>query len=349
MSPAQYRKSQRVLEFLINHQGSLTMPPACVLDNQFIPKQQHRGLFSPPPKHSAIPTVASSSPRPEPTNLPLSPIETLNVLVGPLRSPTSDRQQQRPSTIADESPYGQRAVTMYEPEPIKDFDLNLVARPTKLTRSITLPSKRQKYGENEPTQVVHVGRNGSQASKRSGWKHIKRVSSERRLSDTTSSEPLSATTSSSSPPSESKPATSPKPSAPPRQKFLWDVSLDEEEENEPKQSQTVTQQPISSQDSLPRTSTESTPDTPTVSSSPRSLNGTKNLHQKIGNRDSVSDHSEHAEKHPIRVGSPEGGESGGFKAAMRRGTIGKLFGIHPSRRSSKDEPGTEEFESGASP
>ena len=221
-------------------------------------------------------------------------------------------------------------------------------RRSPLKRSLTLPSKRQKYGENEPTQVVHVGRNGSQASKRSGWKHIKRVSSERRFNDGTSPEPLSPTT----PPLPQTSSESKQEDrthlAPPSQKFLWDVSLDEEEEDDQKRSQS--NPPASSQESLTRTSVDSTPDPPTDSSSPRSTNGVKLLYQKMSQKDSVSDHSDIAEKQPVQIASPEGGkgESIGFKAAMRRNTIGKLFGKHPVRRSSKEEMAGEEIEKGPS-
>lgn len=356
MSPAQYRRSQRVLEFLIDHQGSLTMPPACVLDNQFIPNQSTSRLFTPPPKSSAssIPAVTPTSPKPEATNLPLSPIETLDLLVGPLPSSPS-HSSQRPTTIAAESPQRPvRSSTMYEPAHLKDIDfsldLDIPMRPSPLKRSLTLPSKRQKYGENEPTQVVHVGRNGSQASKRSGWKHIKRVSSERRFNDATLSEPLSPTT----PPlpqtsSESKQEDRTHPAPPPQQKFLWDVSLDEEEEDDQKRSQS--NPPASSQESLTRTSVDSTPDPPTDSSSPRSTNGVKLLYQKMSPKDSVSDHSDNTEKRPVHIASPEGGsgESVGFKAAMRRNTIGKLFGKHPVRKSSKDEVDGGDIEKGPSP
>ncbi|KAI8578349.1 hypothetical protein K450DRAFT_272959 [Umbelopsis ramanniana AG] len=350
MSPAQYRRSQRVLEFLIDHQGSLTMPPACVLDNQFIPNASR--LFTPPPKSSTptIPPVTSTTPTPEAANLPLSPIETLDLLVGPLPS------SQRPTTIAAESPHRPtRSNTMFEPTHFKDtdlsnFELDIPVRPSPLKRSLTLPSKRQKYGENEPTQVVHVGRNGSQASKRSGWKHIKRVSSERRINDGTSPEPLSPTTPPLPQPSASKSEDSTThiaPPPPPAQKFLWDVSLDEEEEDDQKLSQNVSNPPASSQESLPRTSVDSTPDPPTDSSSPRSTNGVKLLYQKMSHRDSVSEHSDSAEKQPVQMASPEGsGEGGvGFRAAMRRNTIGKLFGKHPVRRLSEGE----ELEKGPSP
>ncbi|KAG2172592.1 hypothetical protein INT44_002607, partial [Umbelopsis vinacea] len=339
MSPAQYRRSQRVLEFLIDHQGSLTMPPACVLDNQFIPNASR--LFTPPPPTSSTPSIppAATTPKSEAAKLPLSPIETLDLLVGPLPSHTS----QRPTTIAAESPHRpERSYTMFEPTHLKDSEFNLAldspVRPSPLKRSLTLPSKRQKYGENEPTQVVHVGRNGSQASKRSGWKHIKRVSSERRINDGTSPEPLSPTTPPLPQPSKSETTNIAPP--PPAQKFLWDVSLDEEDEDDQKRSHNP---PASSQESLTRTSVDSTPDPPTDSSSPQSTNGVKHHHQKMSQQDSVSSE----ERQPVNMA--EGSSSEGFRAAMRRNTIGKLFGKHPVRRSSKDEADGEEIEKGPSP
>lgn len=189
MSPAQYKKSQRVLEFLINHQGSFTMPPACVLDNQFIPNASRR-LFtasaptnpnpSPQPMTDSPTGSIPSSPSAKNPNLPLSPIETLNVLVGPLPpslvdqlpgtlpSSSSDKAH-RPSTIAADSPRRpERSTTMFEHDMFDQVATIGVPRPATLKRSQTLPSKRQKYGENEPTQVVHVGRQGSQG-KRQGF------------------------------------------------------------------------------------------------------------------------------------------------------------------------------------
>jgi hypothetical protein len=185
MNPAQYKTSQRVLEFLINHQGSFTMPPACVLENQFIPNASRRLFTSsaptnPNPKPQPLTDSPSgsipSSPQPHNTNLPLSPIETLNVLVGPLPSSlvnqlpgtlplslSSPDRSHRPSTIAAESPRRpERSITMFEHETFDPVASMAVSRPATLKRSQTLPSKRQKYGENEPTQVVHVGRQGSQ-------------------------------------------------------------------------------------------------------------------------------------------------------------------------------------------
>jgi hypothetical protein len=332
------------------------MPPACVLDKRFIPNQSASRLFTPPPKSSTptIPTVTSTASKPEAANLPLSPIETLDLLVGPLPMSPS-HSPQRPTSIAAESPIRPaRSHTMYEPVHHTDTDFNLhldvPIRPSPLKRSLTLPSKRQKYGENEPTQVVHVGRNGSQTSKRSGWRHIKRVSSERRLNDGTLSEPLSPTTPPLPQPSESKSENNTYFAPPPAQKFLWDVSLDEEEEDDQKRSQNMSIPPASSQESLTRTSVDSTPDPPTDSSSPRSTNGVKLLYQKMSHKDSISEHSDSAEKQPVQMASPEGsGESVGFRAAMRRNTIGKLFGKHPVRRSSKDELDGEEIEKGPSP
>lgn len=169
MSPAQYKRSQRVLEFLINHQGNLTMPPACVLENKFIPNQAAttRHLFTPtttPTPPIASPTTSTpTSAKQEHASLPLSPIETLNVLVGPWPSSIAHNDK-RPSTIAAHTPARpERVATMYEPSDLASMDSTGASiRPSPLKRSQTLPSKQQKYGENEPTQVVHVGRNSSQ-------------------------------------------------------------------------------------------------------------------------------------------------------------------------------------------
>lgn len=195
------------------------------------------------------------------------------------------------------------------------------------------------------------------ASRRTGWKHIKRVSSERRLSDAPLSDPLSP--SSPSPPLPNEPlaeqqsdsitvadATTFVPPASPAPKFLWDVSLDEEDEDEPKPINTSTvpslhTQSHTSQESLARTSVENSSPEAIVPSSPRSANGFKGLYQKVGRKDSADDEAEHAENKPMRMPASTFDTAvpgnGGFKAAMRRGTIGKLFAKSSSRRSSNDE------------
>jgi hypothetical protein len=136
------------------------------------------------------------------------------------------------------------------------------------------------------------------------------------------------------------PPTSPAP------KFLWDVSLDEEDEDEPKAINTSTvpslhTQSHTSQESLARTSLETSSPEAIVPSSPRSAIGFKGLYQKVGRKDSADDEAEHAENKPMRMAASTFDTAvsgnGGFKAAMRRGTIGKLLAKSSSRRSSKDE------------
>lgn len=190
-----------------------------------------------------------------------------------------------------------------------------------------------------------------------GWKHIKRVGSERRSTDAPTSDPLLP---SSAPPlplatqqldqEVAEPDPQPQPLAPPAQKFLWDVSLDEEDENEPKPSSTATApslqtqlQSISSQESLARTSVESSPDT-AAPSSPRSANGFKGLNQKNSRKESADSGQIEIYQKPSR-GSADADLPSGFKAAMRRGTIGKLLGKTNSRRSSKEDVGADEAES----
>ncbi|KAG2184394.1 hypothetical protein INT43_000303 [Umbelopsis isabellina] len=404
MSPAQYKKSQRVLEFLINHQGSFTMPPACVLDNQFIPNASRR-LFTasaptnpnPPPQPMTDSPSGSipSSPQSKTTNLPLSPIETLNVLVGPLPSSLVDQlpgtlppsnsssdKAHRPSTIAAESPRRpERSITMFEHDtfehdPFDQITAIGVSRPATLKRSQTLPSKRQKYGENEPTQVVHVGRQGSQARRPEGWKHIKRVASERRSGDgpdvyAATPETLPTTkvdTANASPPTKAEHLTADGkiPPVTAGQKFLWDVSLEEEDEEvkttttpaAPKSSTTETivtapnnasannsvngesnvpnnQEGRSSQDSA------SSPDA-AVPYSPQPMDESKPISPDLNARETakITSPVDDTTKSARTSTDSESGGNGGFKAAMRRGTIGKLLAKsgHGNRRSSKDEP-----------
>ncbi|KAG0176829.1 hypothetical protein DFQ28_006809 [Apophysomyces sp. BC1034] len=113
LNPAGYKESQRVLEFLIEHQERFTMP-------------QPRTSFAARSLLTKDNSTASSA---------------KSYLVDPPSSPVT----------------------------------------TKLRRSKTAPSKRDKYGEHEPAQVVYVNKNTSKAklsAKKAGrWKSIKRVSS----------------------------------------------------------------------------------------------------------------------------------------------------------------------------
>ncbi|KAJ2955848.1 hypothetical protein NQZ79_g8228 [Umbelopsis isabellina] len=375
-----------------------TMPPACVLENQFIPNASRR-LFtaSAPtnPNPSPQPTTESpsdsipSSPQSKNTNLPLSPIETLNVLVGPLPSSlvsqlpgtlppslSSTDKVNRPSTIAAESPRRpERSITMYEPDTFDHVTTIGLSRPATLKRSQTLPSKRQKYGENEPTQVVHVGRQGSQARRPEGWKHIKRVASERRPGDgpdvhALTPETLPATMVDNA---DTSPTTQPDhlttdrkiPPVTAGQKFLWDVSLEEEDE-EVKTTPTAAPKPSSTEPTVTapanasannsvsdeskvsnnhegRSSVESASSLEAaVPSSPQPMDESKTISPKLHAHETAKLTSpvDDTSKSTRTSTDSEGGSSnGGFKAAMRRGTIGKLLAKsgHGNRRSSKDE------------
>lgn len=210
-----------------------------------------------------------------------------------------------------------------------------------------------------------------------GWKHIKRVASERRPGDgpdvhASIPETLPTTmmdTGKASSPTKTEHLT-PDGKIPPvtaGQKFLWDVSLEEEDE-EVKASATPCAPKLSTTESTANAPTDAPPNVPAnsivndESNVPNNHDGRSSL-ESASSPDAAVPYSPQPmdeSKSPnlnaretAKIASPvddttkpartstdsEGGGNGGFKAAMRRGTIGKLLAKsgHGNRRSSKDE------------
>ncbi|ORX55544.1 Rho GTPase activation protein [Hesseltinella vesiculosa] len=128
LDPAHYKTSQRVVQFLIEHQLCFQMPKS--------------SLFSPPPLSPTPLAIATASPAAdEPVDSPSPQMTTPQngvpgLLINASQKPTSDSSLSSPPTP--------------QAYPFKDEYV--------LHRSRTLPVKRSKYGGNDPLQVVQFNK-----------------------------------------------------------------------------------------------------------------------------------------------------------------------------------------------
>ncbi|OZJ02881.1 hypothetical protein BZG36_03794 [Bifiguratus adelaidae] len=203
MSPAQYRISQRVVEFLIEWQGSFTMPKKSAtlrLEQKFammgVSLDTADAGTSKPLADTTVQAVpAPVTPLVDASLFPTAPPPSTSPLAqSTLRqarrhqtldsdtymtsaSERLDRQNgsnQRPAVDAVSSAHrlsahfgnGSRSPSsIYIPQPNDTAQFTKFPTTSKgagLYRSKTAPTRRARYGNDDPVQVVHVGRNNSQ-------------------------------------------------------------------------------------------------------------------------------------------------------------------------------------------
>ncbi|KAF7724428.1 hypothetical protein EC973_001092 [Apophysomyces ossiformis] len=161
MNPTGYKESQKVLEFLIEHQDRFSMPQPPIHRSNSITRRTSL---------SSTTTKATSISQQEMILKDMKSIDLTSFPSPPQRSKVYS------STSASYSATGLASTKAYSADPPATTETT-----TSLRRSKTAPSKRDKYGEHEPPQVVYVNKNASTAklnTKKAGrWKSIKRVAS----------------------------------------------------------------------------------------------------------------------------------------------------------------------------
>ncbi|KAG0166872.1 hypothetical protein DFQ30_006627 [Apophysomyces sp. BC1015] len=179
LNPAGYKESQRVLEFLIEHQERFTMPQprTSFAARSLLTKDNSTASLHRSPsatRRTSISSTATKNTTISQDTMPMSTKEMKTVDLTSFPSPPL-RPKVYSSTSASYSVTGLASAKSYLVDPPSS------PVTTKLRRSKTAPSKRDKYGEHEPAQVVYVNKNTSKAklsAKKAGrWKSIKRVSS----------------------------------------------------------------------------------------------------------------------------------------------------------------------------
>jgi hypothetical protein len=195
MQPSEYKQSQQVVKFLIDNQTLFSMPKANTARSPSPPPNNLVVTQPPPPmaiEPAALednsPTRTQSPPtregkKPADEETTTRPNKTLESTPRPKHLPhvpSRHTDKHEPDTTrAQPMPHYRRSTTWLPPshKPLEGVDIDAAKaaaairsghllpnerRKVKgLARSKTVPSKRPKYGPDDPLQVVHVNRGSS--------------------------------------------------------------------------------------------------------------------------------------------------------------------------------------------